>query len=105
MAKARAAGCGIALDDFGTGVSSFTYLRQVPVDVLKIDGSLIRRIRGSPVDHAIERSINEIGQDLGARTLAESVEDAETLEIVRGLGIDRAQGYAVGPVVPFDHVV
>jgi diguanylate cyclase (GGDEF)-like protein/PAS domain S-box-containing protein len=105
VAKARAAGCGVILDDFGTGISSFTYLRQVPVDGLKIDGSLIRRIRSSPIDHAIVRSINEIGHDLGARTVAESVEDAETLAIVRELGIDRAQGYAIGPVLPLDRMI
>ncbi|MGO1080693.1 EAL domain-containing protein [Inquilinus sp. CA228] len=105
VAKARSAGCGITLDDFGTGISSFTYLRQVPVDGLKIDGSLIRRIKGSPVDHAIVRSINEIGHGLGARTVAESVEDAETLRMVQELGIDRAQGYAVGPVLPLDQVI
>lgn len=105
VAKARSAGCGVTLDDFGTGISSFTYLRQVPVDGLKIDGSLIRRIKGSLVDHAIVRSINEIGHGLGARTVAESVEDDETLRMVQDLGIDRAQGYAVGPVRPLDQVI
>ena len=87
---------------FGTGISSFTYLRQVPVDGLKIDGSLIRRIRGSPVDHAIVRSIAEIGHGLGARTVAEAVEDAETLRMVRarhrpGAGLRGRPGAAARP--------
>ncbi|HMG49328.1 MAG TPA: EAL domain-containing protein [Inquilinus sp.] len=67
------------------------------------------RGRGGPrsagTDHAIVRSINEIGHDLGAGTVAESAEDAETLAIVRELGIDRAQGYAIGPVLPLDRMV
>ncbi|MGO1077353.1 PAS domain-containing protein [Inquilinus sp. CA228] len=95
VAKARAAGCAVVLDDFGSGLSSFAYLRQFPVDGLKIDGGFIRQITTSAVDRAIVESINAIGHRLGAVTVAEQVEDDETLALVRAMGIDQAQGFAV----------
>jgi len=95
VAKTRAAGCAVVLDDFGSGLSSFAYLRQFAVDGLKIDGGFIRRIATSAVDRAIVESINAIGHRLGAVTVAEQVEDDETLELVRAMGIDQAQGFAV----------
>ena len=105
MTRARAAGCRVVLDDFGTGLSSFSYLRQFPVDGVKIDGGFIRQVAGSAVDRAIVESINAIGHRLGAITTAEHVEDAETLEIVRAMGIDQAQGYAVARPQPLDTVI
>ncbi|MDR6291021.1 diguanylate cyclase (GGDEF)-like protein/PAS domain S-box-containing protein [Inquilinus ginsengisoli] len=105
VTRARAAGCRVVLDDFGTGLSSFSYLRQFPVDGVKIDGGFIRQVAGSAVDRAIVESINAIGHRLGAITTAEHVEDAETLEIVRAMGIDQAQGYAVARPQPLDTVI
>lgn len=102
LSKARAAGCGVVLDDFGTGLSSFTYLRQFPVNGLKIDGEFIRQMTHSEVDRAIVESINAIGHRLGAVTVAEHVEDEPTLQLVRAMGIDQAQGYAIGRPCPFD---
>jgi diguanylate cyclase len=105
MTAVRQAGHALILDDFGTGLSSFNYLKQFPVDGLKIDGSFIRQIKDSVVDRAIVESINEIAHKLGIKTVAEFVEDAETLEIVRSIGIDQAQGYVVGRPVPLDMMI
>jgi len=102
VAKARDAGCAVMLDDFGSGLSSFAYLRQFAVDGLKIDGGFIRRIATSAVDRAIVESINAIGHRLGAVTVAEQVEDDETLALVRAMGIDQAQGFAVERPRPLD---
>jgi len=92
----RALGCHFSLDDFGSGLSSFAYLRTLPVDYLKIDGLFIRGIAGNDVNRALVKAINEVGHVMGIRTVAEYVEDRETLDAVRALGIDYAQGYAVG---------
>jgi diguanylate cyclase (GGDEF)-like protein/PAS domain S-box-containing protein len=94
----RALGCRFSLDDFGSGLSSFAYLRSLPVDYLKIDGVFIRDIAGNEINRALVKAINEVGHVMGIRTIAEYVEDAPTLEAVRTLGIDFAQGYAVGTV-------
>lgn len=105
IAKVRAAGCAVVLDDFGSGLSSFAYLRQFPVDGLKIDGGFIRQITTSAVDRVIVESINAIGHRLGTVTVAEQVEDAETLALVRAMGIDQAQGFAVGRPRPLDSML
>jgi diguanylate cyclase (GGDEF)-like protein len=105
MSKMRDAGYGLILDDFGTGLSSFNYLKQFPVDGLKIDGSFIRQMKDSAVDRAIVESINEIAHKLGARTIAEFVEDTETLEILRAIGVDQAQGYVIGRPVPLEEIL
>ncbi len=96
----REIGCLFALDDFGTGVSSFNYLKNLPVDYLKIDGSFIREINKDPIDFAMVRSINEIGQVMGKETIAEFVESDDILEVVRNMGINYARGYAIGRPVP-----
>lgn len=102
LSRARAAGCGVLLDDFGTGLSSFIYLRQFPVDGVKIDGSFIRQMTENPIDRTIVESINAVGHRLGAVTVAEQVEDEATLELVRAMGVDRAQGFAISRPEPFD---
>jgi diguanylate cyclase (GGDEF)-like protein/PAS domain S-box-containing protein len=104
LSRARAAGCGVVLDDFGTGLSSFIYLRQFPVDGVKIDGSFIRQMTENPIDRTIVESINAVGHRLGAVTVAEQVEDAATLELVRAMGVDRAQGFAISRPEPFDNL-
>jgi diguanylate cyclase (GGDEF)-like protein/PAS domain S-box-containing protein len=88
-------GCRFALDDFGTGLSSFGYLKHFPVDFLKIDGSFVKGVLHDPIDREMVRSINEIGHLTGKRTIAEWAENAEIIEVLRGLGVDYAQGYGV----------
>jgi diguanylate cyclase (GGDEF)-like protein/PAS domain S-box-containing protein len=88
-------GCRFALDDFGTGLSSFGYLKHFPVDFLKIDGSFVKEILHDPIDREMVRSINEIGHLTGKQTIAEFAENAEIITMLRGMGIDYAQGYGV----------
>ena len=88
-------GCRFALDDFGTGLSSFGYLKHFPVDFLKIDGSFVREIIHDPIDREMVRSINEIGHLTGKRTIAEFAENEEIITMLRGMGVDYAQGYGV----------
>jgi diguanylate cyclase (GGDEF)-like protein/PAS domain S-box-containing protein len=88
-------GCRFALDDFGTGLSSFGYLKHFPVDFLKIDGSFVKEILHDPIDREMVRSINEIGHLTGKQTIAEFAESMEIVEMLRSLGVDYAQGYAI----------
>jgi diguanylate cyclase (GGDEF)-like protein/PAS domain S-box-containing protein len=88
-------GCRFALDDFGTGLSSFGYLKHFPVDFLKIDGSFVKEILHDPIDREMVRSINEIGHLTGKQTIAEFAENTEIITMLRGMGIDYAQGYGV----------
>jgi diguanylate cyclase (GGDEF)-like protein/PAS domain S-box-containing protein len=88
-------GCKFALDDFGTGLSSFGYLKNFPVDFLKIDGSFVKEILRDPIDREMVRSINEIGHLTGKLTIAEFAENDEVIQELRKLGVDFAQGYGV----------
>ncbi len=92
----RALGCRIALDDFGVGFSSFSYLKHIRVDMIKIDGSFIRNIHTSREDQLFVKALVDVAQGLGINTTAEFVESAEVLEKIRGLGVSFAQGYYVG---------
>jgi diguanylate cyclase (GGDEF)-like protein/PAS domain S-box-containing protein len=94
----RARGCRFALDDFGSGLSSFAYLKNLPVDFLKIDGVFVKNIADDPTDLALVKSINEIGHTMGKRTIAEFVENAAILRKLRlpEIGVDYAQGYHIG---------
>ncbi len=92
-------GCGFALDDFGAGFGSFAYLKHLPLGIIKIDGQFVRELRTSHADQVTVRAIVAVAQGLGKETVAEFVEDAETLELLRELGVDRAQGYYVGAPV------
>jgi diguanylate cyclase (GGDEF)-like protein/PAS domain S-box-containing protein len=102
MTRLASLGCRFALDDFGSGLSSFGYLRSLPVDTLKIDGQFVRDIARDPVDHALVRSINDIGRVLGLTTVAEYVEDEATLEALRTIGVDFVQGHFPGRPIPID---
>ncbi|USX18735.1 EAL domain-containing protein [Oxalobacteraceae bacterium OTU3REALA1] len=96
MSRLKLLGCRFSLDDFGSGLSSFGYLKSLPVDFLKIDGSFIRGIAQNPVHRAMVEAIHKVGQVIGIQTIAEFVEDTVTLDVVNNIGIDYAQGYAVG---------
>jgi EAL domain-containing protein (putative c-di-GMP-specific phosphodiesterase class I) len=98
-------GCSFSLDDFGTGMSSFSYLKQLPVNHLKIDGSFIRHIESDPIDLAMTRSINEIGHVMGMSTIAEFVENEEIFQLLRQLGVDYAQGYHIAKPAPLDELL
>jgi diguanylate cyclase (GGDEF)-like protein len=94
--EVTAMGCGLGLDDFGTGFSSFSYLKELPVQHLKIDLEFIRDLRTSPLDRRLVHAMAEFARAFGQETVAEGVEDAETLTLVRGCGIDYAQGFHIG---------
>jgi diguanylate cyclase (GGDEF)-like protein/PAS domain S-box-containing protein len=100
MAELKGMGCRFSLDDFGSGLSSFAYLKALPVDYLKIDGAFVRDIAGNAINRAMVKAINEVGHVMGIQTVAEYVEDDEVLSVVRALGVDYAQGYAVGQLRP-----
>lgn len=92
----RAVGCLFALDDFGSGLSSFAYLKQLPIDYLKIDGMFVQNAVSNQVNMEIVNSINGIGKALGLKTVAEFVEDDATLKKMQQLGVDYVQGYKIG---------
>jgi len=97
FAKAlRALGCGLALDDFGSGFASFYHLKHIPLDCLKIDGGFIRDLPRSPIDQVVVKHMAEVARSLGLITIAEFVEDAETLQMLADYGVDRVQGYHIG---------
>jgi diguanylate cyclase (GGDEF)-like protein/PAS domain S-box-containing protein len=92
----RRIGCRFALDDFGSGLSSFAYLKSLPVDFLKIDGVFVKDIVDDPIDRELVRSINQIGHVMGKRTIAEFVESEEILAALGEIGVDYAQGFELG---------
>ncbi len=100
-------GCGFrfALDDFGSGLSSFTYLKKLPVNFLKIDGVFVRDIQSDPVDYAMVKSISELGHLLGKETIAKFVETIELSDELRKMGIDYVQGHAFGRPQPLNNFV
>ena len=100
VCQLRELGCSFALDDFGAGFSSFNYLKHFPVDYLKIDGGFITNLVNDPIDQTLVKSIIEIARTLGKRTVAEFVESAEVLSILRDYGINYAQGYHIGKPAP-----
>ena len=97
-------GCGIALDDFGTGLGPLGYLRHVRFDYLKVDGEFVRNVGKTDADRAIVAAAVDIARGLGHRTVAESVEDAETADLMRELGVDLGQGVWLGPVRPLEEI-
>lgn len=95
-------GCKFALDDFGRGLSSFAYLKTLPVDFLKIDGLFVKGISDDPIDLAMVKSINEVGQVMNKKTIAEFVESDGILDKLRIIGVDYAQGYSIGRPIPIE---
>jgi len=98
-------GCLFALDDFGTGFSSFDYLRQLPFEYIKIDGSFIRNLSSRPDDQVMVKAMVEIARAFNKKTIAEQVEDAQTLVYLKEYGVDYAQGYYTGRPAPIAEVV
>jgi diguanylate cyclase (GGDEF)-like protein/PAS domain S-box-containing protein len=96
LSQLRALGCRTALDDFGSGMSSFAYLRELPVDIVKIDGRFVKNIANSAVDQAMVKAMNDIAHALGKETIAEFVENENHYQVLCELGVDYGQGYHLG---------
>jgi EAL domain-containing protein (putative c-di-GMP-specific phosphodiesterase class I) len=105
MSRLRKLGCGVALDDFGTGLSSLSYLRSMPVSMLKIDGSFVRDILRDERAESMVRAIAQLARAMNITTVAEYVETEEIRTRVRTLGVDYGQGFAIARPVPVSEVL
>jgi diguanylate cyclase (GGDEF)-like protein/PAS domain S-box-containing protein len=105
MQALKRRGCRFSLDDFGSGMSSFAYLRNLPIDFVKIDGSFVRRIAEDAVDRAMVEAVQDVAQVMGIGTIAEFVESDAILTVLRTLGVQYAQGWAVGRPMPLDEML
>jgi EAL domain-containing protein (putative c-di-GMP-specific phosphodiesterase class I) len=103
--RMRGLGCKLALDDFGTGYASFTYLKRLPVDYLKIDREFVVDVIGNPASRHVVNAVVRLARDFGHQTIAEGVEDERTLCALRDLGVDFAQGYAIARPLPVSDVL
>lgn len=101
----REIGCRFALDDFGSGLSSFGYLKTLPVNYLKIDGMFVKGMVDDPIDRAMVKSINDIGHVMGMQTIAEFVENDEIKSMLKEIGVDFAQGYGIEKPRPLDELL
>jgi diguanylate cyclase (GGDEF)-like protein len=104
LGQLRALGVHTSIDDFGTGHSALAYLKHLPIDEIKIDQSFVGGLRTSPADETIVRAIIDLGHNLGLTVVAEGVEDDDTLQRLRSLGCDRAQGYHLSPPITCQEV-
>jgi PAS domain S-box-containing protein len=102
--RLRGLGCGFALDDFGTGYGTFAYLKHLPVTFIKIDMEFVRYLAIDPSDQKIVKSIIAVAQNFGVQTIAEGVEHQATLDLLRDLGVDYAQGFLIGEPKPIEYV-
>ena len=100
----RERGCRFSLDDFGSGLSSFGYLKNLPVDFLKIDGGFVRNVTRNPIDQAMVAAINNIGHVMGLATIAEFVESDDIAKLLRGIGVDFGQGFGIDRPKPLEEV-
>lgn len=105
ICKLRQFGCHFALDDFGSGLSSFGYLKSLPVNFLKIDGMFVKDMVRDPIDHAMVKSINDIGHVMGMQTIAEFVENDEIKRMLTEMNVDYAQGYGIHIPEPFHEIL
>jgi diguanylate cyclase (GGDEF)-like protein len=105
MGALRKFGCSFSLDDFGAGLSSFGYLKVLPVDYLKIDGSFVREITTDEISRSMVGAISQIGKTMGLSIVAEFVQDEESQGILRAIGVDYAQGYGVGKPSPLEDIL
>ncbi|MBN2444608.1 MAG: EAL domain-containing protein [Spirochaetales bacterium] len=94
-------GCFFSLDDFGSGWASFNYLKVLPVDFLKIDGSFVKEITRNPLDYVLVQTMNHIGHVIGLKTIAEYVENDDIIDRLKKIGVDYAQGYGISKPEPF----
>ncbi len=100
MGELKSRGCKFSLDDFGTGVSSFVYLKTLPVDYLKIDGQFISHVAQDPVNRSMVEAIGKVGHALGIATVAECVETQAVLDELKRIGVDYAQGFYLARPAP-----
>jgi len=100
----RKLGCAFALDDFGSGMSSFSYLKSLRVDYLKIDGAFVKDIVHDTVDRAIVNAINIVGHTLGIKTIAEYAENNEIISLLTLIGVDSAQGFGYSMPLPVEQI-
>lgn len=98
-------GCTFALDDFGSGMSSYAYLKNLPVDLIKIDGVFVKNMEGNSVDYALVKSICEVGHFMNKKVVAEFVENDTILNLLREIGVDYAQGYVIDTPAPLDRLL
>ncbi len=105
MRRLRRLGCGVALDDFGTGLSSLAYLRQLPVTMLKIDGSFVRDVLKDPRAESMVRAIAQLARSMSIATVGEYVETEEIRARIATLGVDYGQGFAIGRPGPLDELL
>ena len=98
-------GCKFALDDFGSGLSSFAYLKNLKVDILKIDGMFVKDMLNDPIDEAMVKSINDVGHIMGMETIAEYVESEGIRDKLQDMGVNYGQGYGLGKPVPIDDII
>ncbi|MGI8462280.1 MAG: EAL domain-containing protein, partial [Solirubrobacterales bacterium] len=100
--RLRALGCRFGLDDFGTGFASFQALKYLPVDRVKISADFIRNLPRDATDQLVVNAITEVGRGLGALVSAQGVEDEQSLAMLQSIGVDEAQGFAVGELMPLE---
>lgn len=104
MKTLNSLGCFFSLDDFGSGLSSFSYLKNLKVDYLKIDAAFMRNIVDDPIDKALVESINQVGHIMGIQTIAEYVETAVILELLKEMGVDFVQSYEIAKSIPLSEI-